>query len=110
MNRTAQQRLRGKLGEAIPSGGSASETMFSDEEIEDFLEEGGGEVEAASYYGWVEKAGNYAALVSVNEGNASREMTELHRHAMRMVDLYRGYVPTPGRGRTQIGKIVRHKS
>lgn len=107
MNRTDEQRVRALIGESIPSGGSDSATMFTDEEIEDFLELGNGNINAAAYFGWAEKAANYANLVNVNEGNAARELGELHRQALRMMDRYAGYVTTPSRGRARIGNIVR---
>ena len=107
MNRTLSERVRALIGESIPVGGSSADTMFSDEEIEDFLEEAGQETNAAAYHGWMEKAANYANLVNVNEGNAAREMSDLHRQAIRMADRYVGYVTTPSRGRARMGKIVR---
>lgn len=107
MNRTDDEQVRAKLGEAIPSGGSDTDTMFTDEEIQDFLELGNGKVNAAAYYGWIEKAANYANLVNVNEGNAARELGELHKQALRMADRYVGYVPTPSRGRARMGNIAR---
>lgn len=109
MNRSDSARVRALLGESIPSGGVAADTMFSDNDISDFLEEGNSDVNAAAYYGWREKAANYANLVTVNEGNAMRELTELHRHALRMMDRYVGYVETPSRGRARMGKIVRER-
>jgi hypothetical protein len=109
VNRTQSERVRALVGESIPIGGSSADTMFSDEEIEDFLEEGGSDPNAAAYYGWMEKAANYANLVNVNEGNAAREMSDLHRQAIRMADRYVGYVPTPSRGRARMGKIVRSR-
>ena len=110
MNRTDAQRVRALLGESYESPMTDADTMFSDEEIEDLLEEAGDAgVKAAAYYGWMEKAGNYAALVNVNEGNAAREMSDLHRQAMRMADRYVGYVETPSRGRARMGKIVRER-
>jgi len=109
MNRTDAERLRGLLGEVIPEGGDAEDTMFSDEEIEDFLELGFGDVRAAAYHGWLEKMANYANLVTVNEGNAARELTELHRNASRMVREFEGYVSTQGRGRARIGNIKRSR-
>lgn len=112
MNRTPGEQLRGLLGEPIPASGSDADTMFSDSEIDDLLKKGTNAnfdypVEAAAYYGWLEKMANFANLVTVNEGNAMRELTELHRNAQRMVDRYIGYVPTPGRGRARIGNIRR---
>lgn len=113
VNRSNEERVRSLIGESIPIGGVAADTMFSDEEIEDFLELAGvgdDAVFAAAYYGWMEKAANYANLVNVNEGNAARELSDLHRQAMRMADRYVGYVPTPSRGRARMGRIVRETS
>ena len=107
MNRTLEERLRARLGQQVPDDGSDGDTAFSDDEIEDLLEEAHQDLNAATYYGWRELAGHYAHLVTVSEGNALREMTELHAHALRMMRMYEGYVPTPGRGRARIGTIVR---
>lgn len=110
MNRTLDEQLRALIGESIPVGKTDADTMFSEEEIEDLLEQGYNEPKAAAYFGWMEKAANYAALVNVNEGNAARELSDLHRQAMRMADRYVGYVDTPSRGRARIGRIVRERS
>lgn len=110
MNRTNAERVRALLGESIPTGGVAADTMFSDAEIDDFLEQGFADPNAAAYWGWMEKAANYAKLVNVNEGNAARELSDLHRQAMRMADRYVGWVETPSRGRARMGKIVRERS
>lgn len=107
MNRSNEEQVRAKLGEPIPAGGSASDTMFTDDEISDFLELGHDNVNAAAYHGWIEKAANLANLVNVNEGNAARELGELHKQALRMADRYVGYVATPSRGRARMGNITR---
>jgi hypothetical protein len=107
MNRTTSQRLRALIGESIPEGKTDADTMFSDLEVADLLEEGGQDIQAAAYYGWREKAANYARLVNVNEGNAARELSDLHRQALRMMDRFVGYVPTSSRGRARIGRLVR---
>lgn len=107
MIRTTAEHLRALLGEAIPTGGDDADTMFSDDEITDLLEQGYDNAFVGAYYGWMEKAANYAALVNVNEGNAAREMSDLHRQAIRMADRYVGYVETPSRGRARMGNIVR---
>lgn len=109
---TDTSRLRRLLGETIPEGGDASNTMFSDEEVADFLDKGTRtnkdySVEAAAYWGWQAKMAEFANLVNVNEGNAAREMGELHKAAKRMVDQFSGYVPTPSRGRARIGNVIR---
>lgn len=110
MNRTNAQRVRALIGEAIPDGKEASDTMFSHDEIDDILEEANGNINAAAYFGWREKAANYASLVDVNEGNAARTLSDLHRQALRMMDRFVGYVTTPSRGRARMGKIVRERN
>lgn len=110
VNRTLSERVRALIGESVPVGKSAADTMFSDEEILDFLEEGFQDPNSAAYYGWREKAANYANLVNVNEGNAARELSDLHRQAVRMMDRYVGYVETPSRGRARMGRIVRERT
>lgn len=104
---TSEQHLRLLLGEQIPDGGEDTDTMFSDQEIEHFLAEGFDDPRAAAYHGWMAKMANFANLANVSEGNAARELGELHKAAKRMVDQYAGYATTQGRGRARIGRIVR---
>lgn len=104
---TNTQRLRTLLGEQIPTEGTTSDTMFSTEQIEDFLSRGGGDLNAAAFYGWEAKMGELANLVTTSEGNASRAMSDLHKAAKRMVDHYSAFVTTPGRGHARIGHIRR---
>lgn len=108
---TPLQHLRNLVGEPIPAGGTESDTMFSDQDLQDILDQQdvNGSAFAAAYYVWMQKAANYAKLVNVNEGNAARELGELQSHALRMADRYVGYVSTPSRGRARIGKIVRSR-
>ena len=104
---TSSERLRQLLGEVILPDLTDEDTMFSEEEIADFLSRGNGDVEAAAFYGWQAKMAQLANLVNVTEGNASREMGELHKNAKRMVDQYAGYATTSGRGRARVGRIRR---
>lgn len=104
---TSQGHLRLLLGERIPEGKTGFDTMFSDDEIQHFLDQGNGQIEAAAWYGWVAKAAELANYTNVIEGNSSREMAELHRQALRMIDRYAGYVATTSRGRARVGRIVR---
>lgn len=107
---TDAERLRQLLGERIPPGGVATDTMFTEEEIDEFLAQGSSmpnPIEAAAYYGWQSKAAETANYVNVIEGNSSREMGELHRQALRMVAQYAGFVPAPGRGKAVVGRIRR---
>lgn len=107
---TSHAQLRLLLGERIPEGKTGFDTMFSDEEIDEFLAKGAGmpsPIEAAAYYGWQAKAAELSNYVNVIEGNSSREMGELHRQALRMVQQFAGFVPAPGRGKAVVGRIRR---
>lgn len=104
---TAADRLRNMLGEPIPEGGTAADTLFTDEQIADFLDQGGGDVERAAYEGWRVKAAHFANLVDVTDGNASRAMSDLLGHANDMVKIYLRASGGPTEGRTRIGRIVR---
>lgn len=100
------ERLRALLGEQIPEGGSATDTLFSDAEIVDLLETEGS-VERAALGGWRVKAAHFANLVNVTEGNASREMSDLLKNAQEMIKLYTRSSTGPTEGRTRVGRIRR---
>lgn len=104
---TDQDRLRGLLGEPIPEGGSASETLFSDLEIQDLLTQAGGNLDRAAYEGWRIIAAHFAQLVDTADGNASRAMSDLHDHAIKMIAMYGRSSQGPTEGRTRIGRIRR---
>jgi len=98
--------LRSLLGERIPAGGTASDTMFSDEELENIID-GSPSGEQAAYEGWRMKAANFSNLVNVTDGAASREFSDLLTNALQMVKLYSRSSTGPTEGRTRIGKIKR---
>lgn len=100
-------RLRSLLGESIPEdGGTEADTMFTDVQIQDFLDQTG-TLNQAAYVGWLAKAGTYAGLVNTTEGNAARQMSDLHANALKMVKMYEGMTGISVQGRTRVGKIVR---
>jgi hypothetical protein len=104
---TDPQRLRSLLAEKIPDGGSDVDTLFSDEEIDDFLMQGG-TVEAAAYYGWKAKAAEYTNLADVTEGNSSRNFSDMAANALKMVELYAEAAGVGGTSaRVKVKKIVR---
>lgn len=105
-------RLRRKLGETIPAEGTEADTLFTNAQLEDILDDAGRDMTTAAYLGWQAKAAEYANLVTVTEGNSSRNMTDLHTNALKMVKHYEGLVATAeveaaGRGRVVIGTISR---
>ena len=111
-------RLRILIGEVIPSDGTEADTMFTDAQIQDFLDRSstlGLGLTKAAVYGWEAKAANYSNLVTVAEGNSSRNMSDLYKAALAMVKTYEGQVIHPqddlnldGRvGRVNIGTISR---
>ena len=99
--------LRMLVAEPIPVSGTEDDTLFSDERIAEILTNAGGDPERAAYDAWREKAGLLANLVTVTEGAASREMTELRAKALEMIKLYSRSSAGPTEGRTRVGRIVR---
>lgn len=100
-------RLRGLIGEKIPDGGVAADTNFSDAEIDDLLAQAGSDIDRAAVEAWRIKAAMYANLVNVTEGNASRQMSDLHKHALLMVDRLSKSSSSLTQGRARIGVIRR---
>lgn len=97
-------RLRGLLGDTLVDG---AEPFFSDAQIDAMLIQHSGRVSAAAHEGWMMKAAAYADLITVTEGNASRQMSDLQDHAMKMVKHYEGISSDFTAGRTRIGRIRR---
>lgn len=98
--------LRGMLGERIPPGGTASDTLFDDAQIVRWID-ANPSLERAAYDGWRSKAAEFANLVSVTDGAASRELSDLLKNAKDMAALYQRSSDGPTEGRTRIGRIVR---
>lgn len=105
---TPSDKLRMRLNESIPEGGDESDTRFTDEQIMDMLDEAGGVADRAAVIGWTAKAAIYADLITVNEGNAMRQMSDLHKHALDMIKQYSG-LSAIVRGRTRVGRIRRRE-
>lgn len=107
---TAIDRLRRRIGETIPAGGSESDTMFTNAQLQDILDAVDGDLDKAALAGWEEKAAEYANLVTVAEGNSSRQMSDLHKNALTMVKHYRDVAGTVVTSqRVVIGKIQRRR-
>lgn len=104
---TDDERLRQLLGEQVPEGGHARDTLFSDLEIEDLLELTDSDVERAAYEGWRVKAAKLSSLVDNTEGNIQRKFSQLLDNAETMLKVYQRSSSGPTEGRTRIGRIVR---
>lgn len=100
------EELRLLLGETIPEGGSPDDTMFTDEQLSRWLDKTA-TLERAAFEGWRAKAAQYADLVNVTDGAATREMGELLKNAERMVRLYSKSTGGSTYGRSRVGRIVR---
>lgn len=98
-------RLRLKLGESIPAGGTESDTLFSAEQLQSFIS-GNSTFDGAVLEAWEAKLAILANLVNVTDGAASRELSDAFDHANDMVAYY-GKKSNGRSGRSRIGKIVR---
>ena len=83
-----------------------ADSMFTDNQITSWVNTNGS-LEAAALQGWRAKAANFANLVNVTDGAASREMSDLLDNALAMIKLYTSLAKGPSAGRTRVGKIVR---
>jgi hypothetical protein len=102
------ERLRMDLGETIPVGGTENDTLFTDEQMQSFLDAGvPGGYERAVWNGWRAKAAALSDLVDVTDGNASRAFSDLLDHATKMVSMYAHAGTGAVEGRTRIGRIRR---
>lgn len=86
---TPAEQLRELLGERIPAGGTDADTLFSDDQIDDLLTRNATMNEAA-HEGWRIKAAELSDLVDTAEGTSKRAMSDLHKHAIAMIESYAG--------------------
>jgi hypothetical protein len=98
--------LRQLLGESIPVGSSAAETLFTDDEIDGFLNKNP-DVERAAYAGWRVKAAKLSSLVDTTEGNSQKKFSQLLDNAIDMMKVYQRNSSGPTEGRTRVGRITR---
>lgn len=77
---TDAERLRQMLGESIPEGGTDEDTLFTNEQIADFLVRGT-TLEHAAYHGWVAKVADLANLANTTEGQSRLDMGKLSENA-----------------------------
>jgi hypothetical protein len=114
---TDVDQVRLAVGENIPADGGEADTMFTNAQIQNMLDASGGVVVKAALSGWQAKAAEYSNLVNVSEGNSQREMSDLYKAALKMVEYYEGLVAAlevtddfEGKtGRVVIGEISRSK-
>lgn len=100
-------RLRALLGESIQEGSTDADTFFSDIQIANLLSQADNNMNRAAFEGWRMKAAHYASLVNVVEGNAARQMSDLHKHATDMMKHFSTASDSNVSGRTRIGNIRR---
>lgn len=102
-----QKALRGLIGETIPAGGDASESMVDAEQLQTWINAAGENLNKAALMGWQFKLAHWANLVTVVDGAASRQFSDLMDHAERMIGFYTDLTSGTSRKQTRVGKIVR---
>ena len=107
MASTPEEKLRALLGEKIPEGGTFHDTLFTDLQIQELVQEANGDIERAAYEGWRIKLAEFANLVDVTDATAQRKMSDLRNNAEGMVKLYQRASGGNTEGRTRVGRIVR---
>lgn len=102
-----QRTLRGLIGESIPEGADASESMVDTAQLDSWLLVTNNDFNKAAILGWQFKLAHWANLVTVVDGAATRNFSDLMGHAQIMIDYYTGITSGPARQRARVGKIVR---
>lgn len=107
MATTAERlKLRGKIGETIPPGGTASDTLVTDMQIDEWID-GSSSLDAAAVEGWEYKLNHWAGLVNVSDGASARALSDLMEHGNARLAYYLRKLQGFNRTRTRVGKIVR---
>lgn len=86
---TAVEQVRELVGEVIPAGGTEADTLFTNVRLAELIAEMGTVTDAAGR-AWQIKAAALADLVDTAEGTSKRAMSDLHKHAVAMVEVYDG--------------------
>jgi len=97
--------LRAFLGESIPVDGDETDTLFTDAELQQLINDTG-DWQHALAQGWSLKAAAYAGLVDTAEGTSKRSLSDLQGHALAMVKAY-AVGGISGSGQAIIHQIVR---
>lgn len=98
--------LRSKIGEPIPAGGSETDTLFTDDQVGQWVDSTLSMAYAA-IQGWEAKLAYWANLVNVVDGAAARNMSDLMDHAEYMISYFTKQTILGTRGRPRIGSIIR---
>jgi hypothetical protein len=73
--------VRLQCGESIPDDGDDSDTLFTDGQIQTFLDQCNQMINAATAMAWRAKAAIFATQVDVVEGNSQRKMSQAYQQA-----------------------------
>lgn len=68
--------------------GEWGDSDYEDSYFDRFLDEAGGNVDAAAASVWQEKAAGYAEMVDISEAGSSRKNSQLYSNAMDMMAKY----------------------
>lgn len=100
-----EKRLRKYLNEVIPEGGTAADTRFTDEEIDDLLENAASIYEAA-YIGWTIKAGMLEGSIErVTSGQEQYTLSSLKDQLAQALGMADKYQSLAGLGADGVGGI-----
>lgn len=104
---TENEKLRQLLGESIEVDETEDDTLFTDEEIQDFLDRANSNLDRAAFDGWRAKAAKLSNLVDTSEGNSQKKFSQLLDGANDMVKMYQRSSTGATEGRSRVGRIRR---
>lgn len=104
MTLSAADTVRMNVGESIPVGGTAADTLFTDDQIQAFLTQNNQLINRSTAMAWRAKAASLAGLVDVQEGNSSRKMSQAYDQALAQAKYWASLPENPlVVGQTRIG-------
>lgn len=104
---TPADRLRTRVGEPIPLGGTAADTLFSDLEIRDLLFRNGDDVDDCMVEAWEIKAAKLSTLVDISEGDQRRSLSQAYTAALKQAEYFKKHDSSSSGPRTSIHRIDR---
>lgn len=81
--------LRSRLAEQkTDQNGDGSETLFTDEALNDMFLFVDGDLNLATLEGWLRKAAHFSHLINISESGSTRELSDKFKHAEAMLAVW----------------------
>ena len=97
--------LRLRIGERVPLGGSAADTMFSDEEILSVFNSAS-DVDQATMLLWQHKAAEFASQIDRSESGSEVRLSQLFKNAQTQADRWQATIDSRSAEAASAARVV----